>query len=460
MDNQELIQCFTDIVKEKKIDRTEISSIIEELFKTLIEKEYGCADNCEVIVNIDRGEIEVYQEKTIVELVDDPFTEISLDKAQKIEPDLQLGETFIEVVQPQLFGRRLVANAKQFLAQKIKDIEKRNTFDDYIGRVGEIVIGDIRQTHRDNLYIHIDQSELRMPREDQIENERFRRGDSVRAIIKSVEMTAKGPDIVVSRSDEKFLAKLFEMEVPEIEDGIIEILSISRAPGVRAKIIVQSHDRRIDAVGACVGMRGSRIQAVVRELNGEKIDVVNYSSQPEVLISRALSPAKPFNLYIDDERMYCVAVFDDEEMESGVGKSYQNIRLASNVTGYNIEAFRQSEYEGAKSDETFFLGQIETLTERMVELMSQAGVETVSDFRSASREDMLAVKGVGEKMIDTISTKIDTHLESLMTPEEEDTQEEEEETLSHAGDSENDLPTSDIEGKEKTDTALTEAEAV
>lgn len=355
MDNQELIQCFTDIVKEKKIDRTEISSIIEELFKTLIEKEYGCADNCEVIVNIDRGEIEVYQEKTIVELVDDPFTEISLDKAQKIEPDLQLGETFIEVVQPQLFGRRLVANAKQFLAQKIKDIEKRNTFDDYIGRVGEIVIGDIRQTHRDNLYIHIDQSELRMPREDQIENERFRRGDSVRAIIKSVEMTAKGPDIVVSRSDEKFLAKLFEMEVPEIEDGIIEILSISRAPGVRAKIIVQSHDRRIDAVGACVGMRGSRIQAVVRELNGEKIDVVNYSSQPEVLISRALSPAKPFNLYIDDERMYCVAVFDDEEMESGVGKSYQNIRLASNVTGYNIEAFRQSEYEGAKSDETFFL---------------------------------------------------------------------------------------------------------
>ena len=445
MDNQELIQCFADIVKEKQIDRTEISSIIEELFKTLFEKEYGFSDNCEVIVNIDRGEIEVYQEKTIVEQVDDPFTEISLEKAQKIESDLQIGETVIEVVQPQLFGRRLIATAKQFLGQKIKDIEKRNTFDDYIGRVGEIIIGELRQAHRDNLYVHIDQRELRMPRAEQIVNERFRRGDTVRAIIKSVEMTAKGPDIIISRSDEKFLAKLFEMEVPEIEDGIIEILAISRAPGERAKIIVQSHDRRIDAVGACVGMRGSRIQAVVRELNGEKIDVINYSIQPEVLISRALSPAKPVNLYIDDERKYCVAVFDDDEMESGVGKSYQNIRLASNVTGYSIEAFRQSEYEGAKSEETFFLGQIGTLTERMVDFMRSAGVETVSDFRSASREDMLEVKGVGEKMIDTIGAKIDAYLESLKTPEEEETLEEEDEMITLEGVRENDLPASDTE---------------
>lgn len=207
-------------------------------------------------------------------------------------------------------------------------------------------------------------------------------------------------------------------------------------------------------------MRGSRIQAVVRELNGEKIDVINYSIQPEVLISRALSPAKPVDLYIDDERKYCVAVFDDEEMDSGVGKSYQNIRLASNVTGYSIEAFRQSEYEGAKSEETFFLGQIGTLTARMVEFMREAGVETVSDFRSASREDMLEVKGVGEKMIDTIGAKIDAYLESLNTSEEQEALEGEDEPITLEGDGEDELSSDDTENTETAEASMSKAEAI
>ncbi|MFQ6675927.1 MAG: transcription termination factor NusA, partial [Fidelibacterota bacterium] len=361
MNNQELVQCFSDIAKEKNVDRTEIGTILEELFLTLIEKQYGDASNCSVIVNIDRGEIEIYQEKTIVEEVDDPAREIELEKARALEPDLEVGDTFIDVVDPSLFGRRLISTAKQFLSQRIRDVEKKYIFEDYFGRVGEIVIGDVRQVHRDNVYVHIDQCELRLPKEEQIETERYRRGDTIRAIIRSVEMTPKGPDIVISRSDNQFLAKLFEMEVPEIEDGIIEILSIARAPGQRSKIIVRSTDKRIDAVGACVGMRGSRIQAIVRELHGERIDVINHTSRSEVLISRALSPAKPRNLYIDDEKKYCVAVFDDEEMDSAVGKNYLNVRLAAEVTGYTVDAVKASEYGEAKKEEVVYLDQIDTL---------------------------------------------------------------------------------------------------
>jgi N utilization substance protein A len=216
------------------------------------------------------------------------------------------------------------------------------------------------------------------------------------------------------------------MEVPEIEDGIIEILTIVRAPGQRAKIIVRSHDRRIDAVGACVGMRGSRIQAVVRELNGEKIHVISKSDQPEVRISRALSPAKPLNLYIDDDAKHCVAVFDDEEMDSGVGRNYQNINLAAEVTGYKIEAVKQSEYEGTpvNKDQEVFLDQIDTLTKRMVSLFSEAEVNTVADYNAVTDEDLLAVKGIGAKMLETVSERIREHLASIPKLAEEETNEE------------------------------------
>lgn len=412
MNNQELVQCFSDIAKEKNVDRTEIGTILEELFLTLIEKQYGDASNCSVIVNIDRGEIEIYQEKTIVDEVEDPAQEIELEKARAVEPDLEVGDAFIDVVNPALFGRRLITTARQFLSQRIRDVEKKYIFEDYFGRVGEIVIGDVRQVHRDNLYVHIDQSELRLPREEQIETERYRRGDTIRAIIKSVEMTPKGPDIVISRSNNQFLAKLFEMEVPEIEDGIIEILSIARAPGQRSKIIVRSTDKRIDAVGACVGMRGSRIQAIVRELHGERIDVINHTSRSEVLISRALSPAKPMNLYIDDEKKYCVAVFDDEDMESAVGKSYLNVRLAAEVTGYTIDAVKASEYGEGKKEEPVYLDQIDTLTPRMVSLLNKGNVDTTLDFKEASREDLLQIKGMGEKTLETIASRIDAHMET------------------------------------------------
>ena len=412
MDKQDLIQSFSDIAKDKNVDRTEIGTIIENLFKTLIEKKFGTSENCDVIVNIERGELEIYQNKTVVDFVEVEGSEISLHEAKQIEPSMEIGDPYIDVIDPASFGRRLIITAKQFLNNQIKDIEKKHTFENYFNRVGEIIIGDIRQINKDNINVYIEQSELRLPRSECIPNERYRRGDTIRAIVKSVEMKSNGPDIVISRADNKFLAKLFEMEVPEIEDGIIEIQKITRAPGIRAKIIVVSHDRRIDAVGACVGMRGSRIQSVVRELNGEKIDVINKSDQPEILISRALSPAKPLNLYIDDSSKHCLAVFDDEEIDSGVGRNYNNLNLASDLTGYKIEAVKKSDYEenSPKKEKEIFIDQVSTLTDKMIKMLSSANIDTLDQYKKTNKDDLLLIKGVGEKMLNSIDEKIDNYL--------------------------------------------------
>ena len=349
MVNKEIIEAFVAIAREKNIDRTNLGTIIEELFMSLIHKKYGeDRENFSVIVNMEKGEIEIYQEKTVVETVIDPVCEISLDNALKEEPDLEIDDLYIEIIDPSDFGRRLINTAKQFLSQKIREVEKMSVYDEYFKKVGEIIIGTVHQIQRDNLFVNIDKVEMKLPRNEQINNDRYRRGDNIRTIIKTVDWSTKGPEIILSRSDNDFVKKLFEMEVPEVEDGIIDIKNVSRAPGDRCKVVVYSSDRRIDAVGSCVGMRGSRIQAIVRELNGEKIDIINYSDRPEILISRALSPAKPIDLYIDEDRPYVVAVFEDEELPIAIGRNGQNIRLASEVTGYTIDAVKKSDYEGEK----------------------------------------------------------------------------------------------------------------
>ena len=213
MNNQDLILCFSDIAREKNIDRTELGTILEDLFLTILEKQFGDASNCSVLVNIDKGEIEIYQEKTIVKEVDDPATQIDLEKACEVEPDLSVGDPFVEVIDPIVFGRRLIMTARQFLSQRIKDIERQYIFEDYFARVGEIIVGEVRQIQRDNIHLFNEQSEMRLPKKEQIPSERPRRGETVRGIVKSVEMTPRGPDIIISRSDNQFLSKLFEMEV-------------------------------------------------------------------------------------------------------------------------------------------------------------------------------------------------------------------------------------------------------
>ena len=455
MVNRELIEVFSEIAREKNVERSELGTIIEELFLHLVERERGDASNCSVIVNLDKGEFEIYVEKTIVDDMEDPVMEITLDEISDIDPelaeDLEIGESYIEIIDPSIFGRRMIHLAKQFFAQKLQDVEKKYIYEDYANRVGEIIIGTVHQVQRDNTFVNIEHAELRMPRNEQIKSERYRRGDAIRAVIKSVEVTSKGPDIMISRSDNHFLFKLFEMEVPEIEDGVIEIRAIARNPGERAKIIVQSHDRRIDPVGACVGMRGSRIQAIVRELNNEKIDIINYSEQSEILVSRALSPAKPLDLYIDDDRKYCIAIFDDDELEFAIGKGGVNINLASNVTEYRIDAFGKNEYERKNAEQEKLLADIPSMPARAVNPLAESGISTVSELLNADEEKLLEIKGIAATTLEKIYDAVQSFVEENEneTPEEDvslKSDSEENENLSEEIEAKgNDSPSPDVD---------------
>ena len=423
MVNRELIEVFSEIAREKNVERSELATILEELFLYVIEKEYGDSSNCSCIVNLDKGEIEIYAEKTIVDEIDDYKVEITLEEAIEKEPDaadLEIGDVFVEVIDPRVFGRRLVTTAKQFFAQRLRDVERNYIYEDYANRIGEIVIGVVHQVQRDGIFINIEQAELRMPKNEQIFLERYRRGETLRAVIKSVEVTSKGPDIIVSRSDNHFLYKLFELEVPEIEDGIIEITAISRYPGERAKIIVKSNDRRIDPVGACVGMRGSRIQAIVRELNNEKIDIVNHSEQAEILLTRALSPAKPIQLYIDDDKKYCVALFEDDSLDTAIGRNGMNVNLASKITEYKIDAYGIKQYERIQEDQNTLLSNIENVDQELVAKLEPSGILQVSDLLDADMDDLFLVQGVNEDNLDKLYESVQDFIEREIEEEVEE----------------------------------------
>ena len=335
----EIVEAVNQIAKEKRIDRDELRDILEDIFLTLLKKKYGDTDRFDVIVNMDRGDIEIFAEKEVVEKVEDPLSQISLKDARKIDPDIEMGEEIVEVVSPDQFGRRLINIAKQTLLQRIREYEKRKIYNEYKERVGEIIIGDVHQVTRSGYFLVVDRTEMFLPKSEAIPREELRRGDSVRALIKKVmepdavleeedrprrKRRRSAPEIIVSRADNKFMIRLFEIEVPEIFDGIVEIKRIARKPGERAKIAVESVDKRIDPVGACVGMRGVRIQSVVRELNGEKIDVIAYSSEPEVFVMRALTPAKPLRVILNHEEKLAVAIIPDKDMGLAMGRNEVN----------------------------------------------------------------------------------------------------------------------------------------
>jgi len=423
--NKEIIEAFSILAKEKNIDRTNLSTIIEDIFMTLIYKKYGEEyENFSVIINMDKGEIEIYQEMLVVDKVTDPVIEIDIDSAQKEYDDLEIGEAYVKIINPDSFGRRLINTAKQYMVQKIRDIERQTVYDEFATKIGEIVIGNVYQIQRDQIFVHSSGgAEFVLPKSQQLPNDRFRRGENVRGVILDVRLSNKGPEIVLSRSDDLFLKRLFEKEIPEIEDEIIEVKAVRRTPGDRSKIVVFSSDRRIDAVGACVGMRGSRIQSIVRELNGEKIDIINWSDKPEILISRALAPAKPINLYIDEERPYVVAVFEDEELPIAIGKNGQNILLASSVTNYKIDAVKKSDYEGV--DTTLYLDEIDNITSKQIEILSKAEIHTASDFLETESKNIISLKGMGKKTVEKLTKLVEEasdnqSLENDIIPEKEE----------------------------------------
>lgn len=413
----EIVEAFSQIVKEKNIDKEVLGKILENTILSIIKKKYGRADNFDIFVSMDKGEIEIYQNKVIVDEVNDDVVEIDLESARKVAPDLEVGDEFVEIIDPASFGRRLIISAKQNLNQRLKDAEKEILWEEFQRRIGEIIIGDVRQTGRDEVYLNIDRTEVVLPRREQIPNERYRRGDHVRAIIKDVVRSNRGLEIIVSRADPTFLIRLFELEVPEIYDGIIEIKAVAREPGERAKVAVTSHDKRIDPLGACVGMKGIRIQAISKELNNEKIDVINWHSDPGIFIARALSPAKVTKVIVDQPKHKAVVVLADNQASLAIGRGGQNKRLASRLTGYELEIIKESEYarimETGLDHEDIELGELDGLSQGMLKKLSDVGIETARDVLDVGRQGLLAVPGIGEKTAQKILDRVKQNIDSV-----------------------------------------------
>ena len=349
----EIVDAFSMMAKEKNIDRDILSSVIKDSFKKMMEKKYGLESNFEIVVNMEKGDIEIFLYKTVVDEVVDDNNQIDKELAkEKSGEDFEVGDEFVEEIPTEEFGRRMVINLKQNLNQKIREIEKEITYNTYKDLVGEILVGEIYQIKPTSILIIHNGNEVIFPKGEQIPKERYKKGDTTRAIVKSIEKRQSGPPlIIVSRADEQFLYKLFELEIPEIYDGIIDIRGIAREPGERAKIAVTSNDDRIDAVGACVGMKGIRIHSIVRELSNENIDVINYTEDPALYISRALSPAKLNDIYLDNEDKVAKIYADEDQISLIIGKSGQNIKLASKLTGYQIDVVRATDEEKEEDDE-------------------------------------------------------------------------------------------------------------
>lgn len=344
----EIFEAFAQLAKLKNIDKDVLESVLKDALKKMMEKRFGPDSEFEIIVNMERGIIELYVYKTIVEEVNDPDREIDLEtaKAKSDGQEFEIGEQFLEEITISSFGRRSVQALKQYLKQKISEIDKEVTYNRYKDQVGELIVAEVYQNKSNSILLMHNGSEIIFPKSEQIPKEKYKKGDTVRAVIKSVEKKSSGPPaIIVSRTDVKFLEKLFETEIPEIFDGVIEIKAIARDPGERAKVAVVSNDNKIDAVGACVGMRGTRIHAIVRELSNENIDVINYTDDIELYITRALSPAKIQEIQIDKVNKIAKIKADEEQISLLIGKNGQNIKLASKLTGYQLDVIRDDDKE-------------------------------------------------------------------------------------------------------------------
>ncbi len=346
MHSTDLVSSFAEIAREKDIDRDTLQLIVEDVIRAMIRKRYGSDEAFEIILNPDHGDIQILHIREVVDNYDleDPVTQIEIDDAVLIDEDFEVGDEVANEISITDFGRRAVLTARQTFRQRIRDIEKENVFVEYSDLVGEIVVGEVYQTRRrETLVIH-NRVELVLPREEQIFKDRYRKGDMLRAVVKEVRRDAgSNPQVIISRADEMFIERLFELEVPEIEEGIVEVRRIVREPGDRAKVAVVSHDERIDPVGACVGLKGNRIHAVVRELSNENIDVLQWSEDPHQLIKRALSPASPLSVTLNEDLdpPRAKVVVKADEVSQAIGRGGINIRLASRLSGYEIDVYRE-----------------------------------------------------------------------------------------------------------------------
>ena len=400
MDNLSLIESFSEFKDEKYIDRVTLMSILEEVFRNTLKRKFGDDDNFDVIINPDKGDLEIWRNRIVVNdgEVEDENSQISLTDAQKIEPDFEVGEDVSEEVKLVDLGRRVVLSLRQNLVAKIHEHDNGIIYKQFVDLVGEIYTAEVHHV-RHNVVILLDDdgNEIIMPKDRQIPSDFYRKGDSVRGIIESVELKGTKPAIIMSRTSPKFLEKLFEQEIPEVFDGLITIKKAVRIPGEKAKVAVDSYDDRIDPVGACVGMKGSRIHGIVRELGNENIDVINYTNNVQLFITRALSPAKINSLNIDEEKKTVQVYLNPDEVSRAIGKGGHNIRLAGRLTGYEIDVYR----EGAEEDVelTEFKDEID---EWVIEEFRKVGLDTAKSVLELDAEDLIKRTDLEEETVEYV----------------------------------------------------------
>lgn len=391
MEKIELKDAFAEFKNQKNIDRPTMMGVLEDVFRTQIAKTYGSADNFDVIINIDKGDCEIYWNREVVEKVEDPNTQISIDEVNADGDDYELGETFAKRVELKDFGRRGILNIRQNLQGRIMDIEKANLYNKYVGKIGEIFTGEVYQPWaKEVLLLDDENNELRLPKSEMIPGEHFKKNDTVKAIIKSVEMKNNTtPYIVLSRTSPEFLQKLFEQEVPEIYDGLITIKNVVRIPGERAKVAVESYDERIDPIGACIGVKGARIISIVRELRNENIDVIQWTNNTQLLIQRALNPAKISSIVISPDDDKIKVFMHPDEVKKGIGKGGCNIRLASMLVGKEIEVWREYPKDEEDDEEDVLLSEFSDVIDQwVIERLQSIGCDTAKSVLALSKEDI------------------------------------------------------------------------
>ena len=409
-----MVETFKEFKDMKSIDRTTLVSVLEESFRNVIAKIYGSDENFDVIVNPDKGDFEIYRNRVVVAdgEVQDENKEISLTDAQKIEPDYEVGEDVSEPVDFAKFGRRAILNLRQTLASKVLELEHDSLYNKYKDRVGQIISGEVYQVwKREVLLVDEDNNELILPKGEQIPRDQYRKGETVRAVILRVDNENNNPKIILSRTAPTFLERLLEAEVPEIEDGLISIKGIARMPGERAKIAVESYDDRIDPVGACVGVRGSRVHGIVRELCNENIDVINWTANTKLFIQRALSPAKVSSLTIDEENKKAEVYLQPEEVSLAIGRSGMNIKLASMLTGYTIDVFRELDEQAAEED--IYLDEFsDEIDKWVIDAIKSIGLDTARQVLNAPREMLIEKADLEEETIDNVLNILRAEFES------------------------------------------------
>ena len=423
-----LIDTFSEFNELKNIDKTTLISVLEESFRSVISRMYGTDENYDIIINPDKGDLEIWRNRIIVEKeedIEDPNIHISLADAHKIDEDFKVGEEVTDEVYLSHFGRRTILNLRQTLASKILELEKDNLYNKYIEKVGQIVSGEVYQIwKKELLLLDDDHNELILPRTEQIPRDFFRKGEHVRAVVARVENINNNPKIILSRTSPVFLERLFEMEVPEISEGLITIKGAARIPGERAKVAVEAYDDRIDPVGACVGMRGFRIHSIVRELRNENIDVINYTTNTTLYIQRALSPAKVNSIVIKEEEQRAEVFLHPEEVSLAIGKGGANIKLASMLTGYTIEVFRDID---EVTEEDIYLDEFrDEIDDWVIDQLMKIGCSTAKNVLAMDRERLIKEADLEEVTVDEILKIFKSEFEDE-DPVDEDTELEDEE---------------------------------